>query len=226
MKKEIIIKNYSFLFNSFSPLVLFLGYIVPLGAIWKYANISFSGGDTSPILYIAFIALAYMINIAYKKLHGFKLNPPVFIINDQEITIDYFVDNYKFRNVTKKDLGTVSSVKFILNAETNPYGIVNKHSLIKRLFKEDIGNGFIELLSYCLRLISFFFIYMPIKVIILIINKEHISLLKKNFLIEFNDDTACVINIYSESDYKEIYSLLQKNQISIDNSMVLSINLK
>ncbi len=118
-------------------------------------------------------------------------------------------------------------VRFIINSETiNSYGKLNKNSLIKRFFKDDIGNGFIEIVSYYLGLISFFFFYLPIKIAVLLKNREKLSLLKKNFLIEFNDNTACVINIYSKSDYEKIYSILKENQIKIDNSIVLSINLK
>ncbi len=225
---KIIIKNYSYLFNSFSPLLVFIGFIFPIIIIWKYIRILLIGeGNISITFYISIIVLIYMINLAIKRLYGFKLKPPVFIISKENLIYDYFVEDYKFRNTVKKDMNSISRVRFIINSETiNSYGKLNKNSLIKRFFKDDIGNGFVEIVSYYLGLISFFFFYLPIKITVLLKNREKLSLLKKNFLIEFNDNTACVINIYSKSDYEEIYSILKENQIKIDNSIVLSINLK
>lgn len=227
-KNKIRIKNYSYLFNSFSPFILFLGFVIPIIIILKYIKIfSIGEGNISPTFYGSVIILIYMIKLAIKKIHGFKLKPPIFIISEDNLVYDHFVEDYKFRNIVKKDIDSISKVKFIINSETiNSYGSVNKNSLIKRFFKDDIGNGFIEIVVYYLGLISFFFFYMPIKLVVLLKNRENLSLLKKNFLIEFNDQTAYVINIYSESDYKKIYSTLKKNKIKIDNSIALSINLK
>jgi hypothetical protein len=227
-ENKIIIKNYSYLFNSFSPLMLFLGFAIPIAVIWKYMNIFLIGeGDINLTFYISVIALSYMIKVAIQRLHGFKLKPPVFIISEDNLIYDHFVEDYKFRNIVKKDVASILRVKFIVNSETiNSYGKVNKNSLIKRFFKDDIGDGFIWLVTYYLGLISFFFFYMPIKIVVLLKNREKLSLLKKNLLIEFNDQTAYVINIYSESDYEKVYSILKKNQIKIDNKIVLSINLK
>ena len=225
---EIVIKNYSYLFNSFSPFMLLLGYVIPIAVIWKYTNIFLIGeGEISPTFYGSVIILIYMIKVTLQRVHGFKLKPPVFIISEDNLIYDYFVEDYKFRNIAKKNIDSISKVKFIINSETiNSYGKVNKNSFIKRFFKDDIGDGFIWLVTYCLGLISFIFFYFPIKTVLLLKNREKLSLLKKNLLIEFNDETAYVINIYSESDYEKIYSILKENQIKIDNSIALSINLK
>lgn len=82
--------------------------------------------------YISIIVLIYMINLAIKRLYGFKLKPPVFIISNDNLIYDHFVEDYKFRYTVKKDINSISRVRFILNSETfNSYGKLNKNSLIK-----------------------------------------------------------------------------------------------
>jgi len=225
---EVIIKNYAYLFNSFSPFLLLLGFVIPIIVIYKYVKILLLGeGDISATFYISIIVLIYMIKLSIKRIHAFKLKPPVYIVDNESIIYDYFIEDNKFRHIIKKDINSISRVEHIINSETVvSYGKVNKNSLIKRFFKDDIGDGFIELVVYHLGVVSFLFFYAPIKIVVLMKNKEKLSILKKNLLIEFNDDTAFVINIYNESDYEKICSILKQNQIEIDNNTVLSISLK
>ena len=91
---------------------------------------------------------------------------------------------------------------------------------------DDIGNNFIEAVVYFIQLLSFLIVFLPIKILILLWKKEPINLLRKNFLIEFKDNTACIINIYNESDYNKILHVLEENKIKIDSSFQIAIVLK
>ncbi len=224
---EIIIKNYAYLFNIFSPFLLFFGFIIPIVIIWKYMKILVLGqGDISVTFYISIVLLLYMSKRLLEKLNGFKAGAPTFTVTKDNIIVDEFEDNYKFRHIVKKNIGDILAVKFILNSEVQSYGKMNNTPLIKRFFKDDIGDGFIELVAYYILLFSFIFFYLPIKTFLLLKNGEPLSLLFKNFLIEFNDGTACIINIYNKSDYKKIIQILNNNNIQIENTFKVSIILK
>ena len=105
------------------------------------------------------------------------------------------------------------------------YGTVYKKSFIKRFFKDDIGDNFIQLVVYFLGLASLL-INLPIKAIILLSNKEPLSLLYKNLFIEFNDETAMIVNIYREKDYEEISKILNESGKDIQEDLILNIYLK
>ena len=224
---ELVIKNYAYLFNTFSPFLLFFGFVIPIGIIYKYLKVLALGeGDVSVTFYISILLLIYMIKMLVKRLNSFKIKPPIFVVTKDNIIIDEFIDNYKFRHVVKKNINTISNVKFILNSEVQSYGRINKTSLIKRFFKGDIIDGFIELIAYCIIFFSFLFFYLPIKILILLRHREPLYLLRKNFLIEFDDKSACVINIYSKSYYEQIIHILEENNITVDKKIKLSILLK
>ena len=67
---------------------------------------------------------------------------------------------------------------------------------------------------------------LPIKIMILLKNNEPLYLLRKNLLIEFNDETAMIINIYSKKDYEEISKILNENGNEIQSDLILNIYLK
>jgi hypothetical protein len=224
---EVTIKNYAYLFNIFSPFLLFFGFIIPIGIIWKYIKILISGqGDISVTFYISIVLLLYMSKRLLGKLNGFKAEAPTFMVTKDNIIINEFKDNHKFRHIVKKNTSDIVAVKFILNSEVQSYGKINNTSLIKRFFKDDIGDGFIEIVAYYILLFSFILFYLPIKTFLLLKNEEPLYLLFKNFLIEFNDGTACIINIYSKTDYRKIIQILKNNNIQIENTFKVSIILK
>jgi len=176
--------------------------------------------------YLSFLIIYLIFKSMTSSILGFKKQPPIFRISEKTIIIDEFIDDYRFRHIVEKKINDINSVQYILNSEAPyQYGSINKKSLIRRFFKDDIGDVFIQVIVYFLSFTNLI-MSLPIKAFFLFKNREPLSLLFKNYLIEFADGTACIINIYSESNYKKIYYILEKNQIKIDDIVKLSIYLK
>ena len=226
MKNKISIKNYASLLNLLMPLRLAALFII-LYVIWKYIKIlAMDGGEIKYTFYASIIAMIFFVSDVFDTIKNFKKNPPVFIFDENQITYDYYKNDYRYRHVVKQNIEDIVSIRHILHSEAPyQYGAVYKKSLVKRFFKDDIGDNFIHLIAHFLGFISLL-INLPIKILILFYNKEPLSLLYKNLFIEFNDGTAMIINIYREKDYEEISKIMHKNDKTILKDMILNIYLR
>ena len=226
MEIKLSIKNYAYIFNLFSLYRLAMLSVI-LYVIWKYLKIlAIDGGEIKYTFYASIIAMFFFVSDLYDTIINFRKKPPIFIFNDSYIIYDYYKNDYKYRQMVKKNIKDIVNVKHMLHSETpSQYGIVYKKSLIKRFFKDDIGDNFIQVVVYFLGLASLL-INLPIKVIILLSNKEPLSLLYKNLFIEFNDETAMIVNIYREKDYEEISKILNESGKKIQTDLILNIYLK
>ncbi len=219
--QEIVIKNYSYLFNIFHPLLILIAVIGVL-TIWKYIKImALAGGEVKVTFYIALVLLFFLGQITYQKIRGFLKQAPTFAVTTDSIKIDSFINDYKYRNIIEKKINQISSIQYILNSEVpHQYGKVKNASIFKKLFKTDIGDMFIYIVIYFLSLIMFL-MSLPVKVLILLRNKESLALLRKNFFIKFDDETALIINIYNQDDYENLLKIFKKNNIEINNKLKL-----
>jgi len=225
MKIKLSIKNYAYLFNLFSPLILIF-FFIALYIIGKYIVILSMGGEVKYTFYVSIVAVMFFLSHIYDGLKGFRKAPPRFIFTEDKIIYDYFKDRHKFRCKVEKNIKDIKSIKTILNSETpHQFGKLNHESLMKRFFTDDIGDNLLYTVVYLFGFLSLI-LYLPIKVIILLKNNEPLYLLRKNLLIEFNDETAMIINIYSKKDYEEISKILNENGNEIQSDLILNIYLK
>jgi len=223
--EEIIIKNYAYLFNIFSPLILIF-FFIALYIIGKYIVVLSMGGEVNYTFYASIIAVIFFFYHILDGMKGFSKSPPKFIFTENKIFYDFFKDSYKFRQKVETNIDDIKSIKTILNSETpHQFGKLNNKSLMKRFFKDDIGDNFLYFIVYIFGFLSLI-LNLPIKAIILLKNNEPLSLFYKNLFIEFNDGTAMVINIYREKDYEMISEVLCKHGKKIRKDLILNIYLE
>ena len=223
--KPIIIKNYAYLFNLFSPLILIF-FFIALYIIGKYIVILSMGGEVKYTFYASVVAMIFFLSHIFDGLKDFRKAPPKFIFTEDKIIYDYFKDRHRFRRKVEKNINNIKSIKTILNSETpHQFGRLNHKSLIKRFFKDDIGDNLLYFVVYLFGFLSLI-LNLPIKAMILLKNSEPLYLLRKNLLIEFNDETAMIINIYREKDYEKISEILSKNNKKILNDLIFNTYLK
>ena len=223
---KVFIKNYAYLFNLFMPLIL-IAVTVALYIIWKYLRIlAVEGGEVNYSFYASIVALTFFVWHVLEGVKNFQKKPPIFIFNESQIIYDYYKNDYRHRRIVKKDIKDIVKVRYILHSEAPyQYGIVNKKSLIKRFFSDDIGDAFMHLIVYFLGFTSLL-LNLPIKIIILFKNKEPLSLLYKNLFIEFNDGTAMIINMYKQKHYESVESFFRQNNKEVDKTTIINIYLK
>jgi len=225
MEIKLSIKNYAYLFNLFSPLILIF-FFIALYIIGKYIVILSMGGEVKYTFYASIIAVIFFFSHIFDGLKGFRKAPPKFTFTENKVIYNYFKDSYKFRRKVEKNINDIKSIKTILNSEIpHQFGKLNHKSLIKRFFKDDIGDNFLYFVVYIFGFLSLT-LSLPIKAMILLKNNEALYLLRKNLLIEFNDETAMVINIYRKKDYEKISEILNESGKEIQADLILNIYLK
>jgi len=225
-ESDLIIKNYSYIFKVFSPMLLFFTIIAIIIVVKYLKLIALGNTDIGVTFFISIVVVIVFINKTVQNLHGYKKQPPVFVLKENSIVFDSFVDDYRYRMNVKKRLSDITSIQYILNSEVfHSYGKINMTPILKRILHMDLGDLVMDFLFYILSLISLL-VSLPIKAFMLLKNQEPLRLLSKNILIKFNDDTALVINTYNVADYEKIHCYLVKKNIQINTDIKISINIK
>ena len=120
MKNKISIKNYASLLNLLMPLRLAALFII-LYVIWKYIKIlAMDGGEIKYTFYASIIAMIFFVSDVFDTIKNFKKNPPVFIFDENQITYDYYKNDYRYRHVVKQNIEDIVSIRHILHSEA-PY---------------------------------------------------------------------------------------------------------
>ncbi|MEA2027506.1 MAG: hypothetical protein U9N49_00825 [Campylobacterota bacterium] len=221
--QDIVIKNYAYILRFFSPLALFLYYFMSFIVITKIMNIHYHDEELSPNVMFLMILVPLAFHSLFITLRGFKKNPPIFRVTNDSIHYEEFEDEDKNRIYIDKDIKQIVSVKYILNIyATFQEGNINKDSLIKRFFKDDLGEIFINTVLYIAGWINFLGL-LPILIFQLLKNREPLWLLFRNFMIEFDDGTVFLINSTQKSTYQELVKLFSNKDFNIRFLPVLSV---
>jgi len=221
--QEITIKNYAFVLRFFSPLALFLYYMISAIIIIKVIDIYHNYEMMDVRVFFLIMLSPMMLYSTLITMRGFKKNPPVFRIDNSSIDYEEFKEEDYDRVFFHKSMQNVVSVKYITNIyTTSQQGTISQDPMIKRLFKDDLGELFINTFVYLIGLINYLGL-LPILSFKLLKNREPLWLLFRNFMIEFDDGTVFLINSYKRSTYQSLLEHFADNGLRISYIPMFSV---
>ena len=164
---------------------------------------------------VIILFISWIVSV-FKRYRGFNKNPPKFIFENSSIIFESFKEDADYRKRIEKDIKSVVRVSYLIIANNRDrHGFVEHKSFLKKTFKTDIGDLFIEIFMHGFNIVYWLGIGLPSRTIRFLIKKEPLQLIWKNLLIEFEDEEAFIININSLQELLAIKDILQLNKKKI-----------
>ena len=166
--------------------------------------------------WIVIIVSIFWTLSVFKRYRSFKKNPPKFIFESSSIIFEDFIEDADYRKIIEKDTKSIVKASYLIIADNRDrHGFIEHKSFLKKIFKTDIGDLFLETFVHGLNILYWLGIGLPSRIIRFLIKREPLQLIWKNLLIEFEDGEAFIININSLQELQNIKDILESNQKNI-----------
>ena len=188
------------------PLLIFVLFL----AFPDFINLIFGleGDKRINLLMLLVLGIIWLLDI-YKRYKNFYKNPPRFIFEKSSIIFDNFKEDADYRKQVKKNINDIAQASYIVIAEnTDRHGFIEHKSILKKIFKTDLGDLFIETFIHGFNIVYWLLIGLPSRVFRFLVEREPLNLIWKNLLIEFKDGEAFIININSFDELQKIQNIL------------------